>query len=157
PLPPNDPERLALLRTQDGRPRLPSPALQSVLGGMGIQPGREREAFTVWQSLRGRAAAGDVAASEDLSTLTLMLSQVPSVQSQPLLMRALCESVLDASVLPRHRQEQLGRLCRMAVVRGDRAEAEMMLAAMVPGSPEIDLDSEYRVSAAAVAATDRDG
>lgn len=157
PIPDNSPQRLAQLRTQDGRPRLPSPTLQSVLGGSGIQPGRDREAFTIWQNLRTRAAEGDVAASEDLSTLTLMLSQVPTVMSQPLLMRALCESTLDASVLPRHRQEQLGRLCRMAMVRGDRQAAEVMLRAMVPGAAEIDLDTEYRISAAVVAASDRDG
>lgn len=157
PLPPNDTERLQLLRTQDGRARQPSPNLQAVLGGMTILPGREQEAFAIWQSLRARAANGDVAASEDMATLTLLLTRVPSIMAQPLLVQAVCESTLDAAVLPRHRQEQLGRLCRMAVARGDRAEAGMMLAAMISGGPEIDIDSDYRISAAVVATADRDG
>src|SRR4051812_12325054 len=51
PLPSNDPHRLAQLRVQDGRPRMPTPTLLAVLGGPSIQPGRENEAIAIWQSL----------------------------------------------------------------------------------------------------------
>jgi hypothetical protein len=157
PPPPLDPARLAQLRAQDGRPRLPPPTLQAVLGGEQIQPGREQEALAIWQNLRGRAQAGDISASEDLTMLTLMLVQHPSLESQPLLSQALSESALDAAVLPRHKQEQTGRLCRRSVAAGNRQRALGLLGLMNPAPPELDADSEYRVSAAMIATLDRDG
>ena len=157
PMPSDDPMRIAQLRVQDGRPRIPSPTLQAVLGGTEIQPGREQEAMLIWQSLRARAQQGDVAASEDMSLLTLQIAQLPSMQSQPELTQALSESALDAAVLPRHRQEQLGKLCRLAAVQGDRARLLGLLSLMNPAANDLDSDSEYRVSAAIAAAMERDG
>jgi hypothetical protein len=155
-MPPDDPARLQHLRVQDGRPRQVPPTLQAVLGGTSILPGREQEAFTVWQSLRGRAAQGDVAASEDLSVLTLLIVQLPAMAQQPQLVEALQESAFDAAVLPRHRQEQLGSLARRAVGQGDRARAQRYLGWMMPWPAELEADSELRVSAAALAVLDRD-
>lgn len=155
--PSNDPARLAHLRVQDGRPRIPPPTLIAVLGGNDIQPGRESEAIAIWQSLRARAQHGDVAASEDLTLLTLMIAQCDAMKAQAELTEALSESALDAAVLPRHRQEQLGRLCRVAVARGERARAGGLLGLMVPAATELETDSEFRVSTAFVAAMDRDG
>ncbi len=157
PMPSNDPERLARLRVQDGRPRTTPPTLAAVLGGDSVLPGREAEALTIWNHLRLRAAQGDVAASEDLSILTLMLGQLENETPGPELVAALPESALDAVVLPRHRQEQLGRLVRLAVARGDRARAVGLLGGMSPDAAELDADSEYRVSYALVAVMDRDG
>lgn len=157
PMPSNDSMRIAQLRPQDGRLRLTPPTLQAVLGGDSIQPGREQEAIMVWQSLRARAQQGDVAASEDLSFLTLVIAQLESMQSQQDFTIALSESALDASVLPRHRQEQLGRLCRLAAARGDRGRVLGLLAMMNPNPQELDSDSEYRVSCAMLAVLDRDG
>lgn len=157
PLPSNDPGRLAQLRMQDGRPRMPTPTLLAVLGGPTIQVGREAEAMAIWQSLRARSAQNDVAASEDLSLLTLMLAQHDALQAQGELPQALTESALDVVVLPRHRQEMLGRLCRVAASRGDRPRALGLLSLMNPSAMELDSDSEYRLSTAVVAALDRDG
>ncbi len=157
PMPSNDPMRIAQLRSQDGRPRLTPPTLQAVLGGNNIQPGREQEAIMIWQSLRARSQQGDVAASEDMSLLTLQLAQLDSMQPRPDLAQALSESALDVAVLPRHRQEQLGRLCRLAAAQGDRARTLGLLSLMNPAANELDSDSEYRVSAAIAAAMDRDG
>lgn len=154
---PNDPARLAQLRMQDGRARHASPGLVAVLGGESILPGREREAMMVWQQLRQRAASGDPGASEDMTVLTMILTQHPAFRDQALLVRALVESALDASVLPRHRQEHLATLCRRAVSEGHRDEALQLLHAMDPMGPELDSDSQYRVSAAAVATLERDG
>jgi hypothetical protein len=156
-MPSNDPQQLAQLRLQDGRPRLPPPTLLGVLGGPSIQPGREGEAITIWQSLRARAAQNDVAASEDLALLTLMLTQLEWTEAQGELPNALTESALDVVVLPRHRQEMLGRLCRVAASRGDRQRALGLLGAMIPNAPELDSDSEYRLSFALLGAIDRDG
>jgi hypothetical protein len=156
-LPSNDPQRLAQLRVQDGHPRMPTPTLLSVLGGPSIQPGREGEAMMIWQSLRARAAQNDVAASEDLSLLTLMLTQLESLRAQGELPQALTESALDVVVLPRHRQEMLGRLCRVAASRGDRQRAIGLLSAMNPNATDLDSNSEYRLSVAVLGAIDRDG
>jgi hypothetical protein len=153
---PADPARIQQLRAQDGRPRQVPPTLQAVLGGMQILPGREQEAMAIWQSLRARASRGDVAASEDLSLLTLMLVQLPAMTREPQLVEALAESTLDAAVLPRHKQEMLGLLVRRAVGQGDRARAQRYLSWMLPTSPELETDSEIRVSAAALATLDRD-
>jgi hypothetical protein len=156
PMPQDDPGRLQQLRLQDGRPRIPAPTLVAVLGGAGIQAGREQEAFVIWQSLRARSTQGDVAASEDLATLTLLMAQLPVMDSQPQLLLALSESAYDACVLPRHKIEQLGRLVRRAAAAGDRARAGRYLSWMMPGAPELEADSEYRVSYAVVATLDRD-
>lgn len=153
----SDPARIAHLRSQDGRPRQVSQTLQTALGGQSIQPGREQEALAIWQSLRARSAAGDVAASEDLSLLTLILAQHPWTIQQPALSQALSESALDAVVLPRHRQEQRGRLCRLAASKGKRALAQTHLAAMIADAPELETDSEHRLAAAVVATLDRNG
>ena len=152
----NDPARLAQLRVQDGRPRLMPPTLRSVLGGDGVQPGREQEAIAIWQSLRMRAQQGDVSASEDLAYLTALIVQLPGTKQQPGLAQALSESAYDASVLPRHKQESLGRLVRMAVAAGDLARAHRYLSWMIPNAPELQTDSDLRISAAVVATMERD-
>jgi hypothetical protein len=154
---PNDPGRLAQLRVQDGRPRMAPPSLAAVLGGQTILPGREQEALLVWQTLRQRAEASDPAASEDLAFLTLLLAQHPAYRDQAPFVRALLESALDASVLPRHKQEQLGTLCRRAIAEGRRDEALRFFHAMDPMSVELTSDSQYRLSAAAISTLDRDG
>lgn len=157
PPPSNDPQRLAALRAQDGRPRMPSPTLLAVLGGPSIQTGREQEALVIWQNLRARTAQNDLAAGEDLALLTLMLAQHDFTQAQGELPQALTESALDVLVLPRHRQEMLGRLCRIAASRGDRQRALGLAAMMEPHATELDTDSEYRIALAVLAAIDRDG
>jgi hypothetical protein len=154
--PDNDPQRLAQLRLQDGRPRMNSPTLQAVLGGDSVQPGREQEALAIWQSLRARSQARDVTASEDMATLVLILTQSDAIARQPALITALSESTYDAAVLPRHKQEQLGRLARRAVADGDRASAMKYLSWLMPNAPDIDADSEFRVSSATLATLDRD-
>jgi hypothetical protein len=151
------PSRLQRLRMQVGRKSEVPATLTALLGGSRVRVGREREAMAIWESLRRRAQSGDAAASEDLSILTALLTEMASVREQPLLHRALFESVLDAAVLPRHRQEQLGRLCRLMASRGDRDDARRLLASMDTQADELEADSEYRVTAAVVATVDGDG
>jgi hypothetical protein len=152
-----DPARIQQLRLQGGRPRQVSATLQAVLGGTSILPGREQESLTIWQSLRTRSSQGDVAASEDLSMLTLLIDQAQLATEGTDLGQALSESAFDAVVLPRHKQEQLGHLARRAIGRGDRAAAQRYLGWMIRGAPDLETDSELRVSTAALATLDRDG
>ncbi|MBC7897305.1 MAG: hypothetical protein H7066_17945 [Cytophagaceae bacterium] len=71
--------------------------------------------------------------------------------------RALTKAALEAVTLPRHRQEQLGRLSRLAVREGVADAALEALAAMTVDPPDIESDTELRVSAALVATLARDG
>ncbi len=155
-MPANDAQRLAELRVQDGRPKLMTPSLRALLGGDDIQPGRAQEALVIWQSLRGRAAGGDVAASEDMGLLMLKLANHPRTGDDTELILALTESSLDAAVLPRHRQEHLSRLCRRAVIAGDAARALSVLGEMDPAPQDLESDSEYRIAATLVALLTRD-
>src|SRR5690606_5881033 len=115
-----------------------------------------QEAWAIWQNLRARARGGDVAASEDLATLTMLLANERSAPEQAAELRRLTEEALEAVALPRHRQEQLGRLVRLAVKGGDRDEAHRRLGAMIVDAPDLESDSEHRVSAAAVATLEGD-
>jgi hypothetical protein len=151
PMPDNSPERLQMLRMQDASARGLPATLAAVLGGAGLQVGREQEALAIWQSLRSRAAQGDVAASEDLTMLTLMLSQHPPVERVPNLVAALNESACDVAVLPRHRAMQLGLLAREAARAGDLESARRYLSSMAPNAPELEADSQLRITAAVVA------
>lgn len=154
PTPKNDPDHLQQLRAHVGRLRQVPPTLQTVLGGTCVQPGREQEAIVLWQSLRARSHQGDLAASEDMTVLTLMLARMSF--ELPEYPDALLESACDAAVLPRHRQELLGLLTRRAAANGDRGQALRFLSAMIPGGPDIETDSEHRLSAAAIATLDQD-
>ncbi len=153
---PHDPARMANLRAQDGRPRVPSPALQGLLGGTAIMPGRQDEALRIWQSMRERGEAGDVTVSEDMATLTMLLCQYETNRDNKPFVKALTESALDAVVLPRHRQEQLGRLCRFALAEGNVPVAQAFFSVMNPCAAELEADTEYRLSAAVLAISERD-
>ena len=145
------------LRAQVGRSRQVSPALQAVLGGTTVQRGREQEVLAIWQSLRARSLQNDVTASEDLVTLTLLLLAMRWPAEQQDMPEALLESTFDAAVLPRHKQEMLGYLVRAAAGRGERTPALLHLGSIEQQPTELEMDSELRVSAAAVATLDRNG
>lgn len=153
---PHDPGRMMNLRAQDGRPRVPSPSLQGLLGGTAIMPGRQDEALRIWQSMRERGEAGDVTVSEDLATLTMLLCQYETNRDNIAFVKALTESALDAVVLPRHRQEQLGRLCRFALAEGNVPLGQAFFSVMNPCAAELEADTEYRMSAAVLAISERD-
>ena len=88
--------------------------------------------------------------------LTLLLANELNEPHQLADLRALTQAALGAAQLPRHKQEQLGRLCRIAVREGDQAAALEALGSMTVDPPDIESDSELRVSAAAVATLGHD-
>jgi hypothetical protein len=97
-----------------------------------------------------------MAASEDMTVLTILIAQLPAMAQQPQLVEALNESAFDAALLPRHRQELLGSLVRRAAGQGDRARATRYLGWMAPWPAELEADSELRISVAALASLDGD-
>lgn len=149
PLASNDAARLAKLKGQTRPQRGPSATLTAALGARTILPGREQEAYEIWRGLLERASSGDAAAGEDMVMLTVLLANELSDKVTEL--RALTQEALGAARLPRHRQEQLGRLCRLAVREANPNAAFEALSAMTVDPPDIESDSELRVSAAALA------
>jgi hypothetical protein len=100
-----EPERLARLRAQDGRPMLPPPSLQPLMPNGHLEAWKVGEAVSVWQSTRRELRTStDFEAAERLLFLTIVLSQYFFEQGDRERQRALFESALEAFSLPRHRQ-----------------------------------------------------
>lgn len=90
----------------------------------------------------------DVAASERLLFLTMLLSNTLSESGNDPALRSLYEGSLEALSLPRHRQMMRGYLARHAARTNDFESAEAWLAGCDPCSDDLLTDSAYRVSRA---------
>ncbi len=147
-----EPERLARLAAQAerllGQDAVVHPGLATVLEQDAVPSWRTQEAFIVWQSLRKRAPSEPVAADE-LSYLTGKLCV--ALDGEPEKQRALLESTLEAVVLPRHRQLELGALVDGAARAGDIDAAERWLLRCDSSLDDLAADSAYRVARALVA------
>lgn len=147
----NDPSRLSHLRTQLRPERVISASLSAALGGASILPGREMEAWEIWKGLCERSRSGDVGAGEDMAHLTALLCvRLPGVERIDECI-SLSQTAFESAGLPRHRQEQLGRIVRLRVRQGDKEAALAALSQMQIQPPGIESDSELRVAGAAVA------
>lgn len=147
--PVNEQERLARLRSQDGKPLIPPASIQPLLQGNQIAPWKIQEAVSVWQSSRQELrATGNYECAERLLFLTMLLSQHFFEQNDLMRQRALFESALDVFTLPRHRQIMRGYLARSAARTGDLAAAEQWLAPCDQHSDDLQSDSTYRFSRA---------
>lgn len=144
-----EPERLARLAAQAREPVVAPAGLAAVLANDEIPPWRAGEAFAVWQSVRRRAAEGDLVASEELSYLTNKLWT--RLDAEPARQRALLETTLETLALPRHRQLVLGALVQGAVHVGDREAAERWLSRCDASLDDLRADSSYRMARALVA------
>jgi hypothetical protein len=144
-----EPERIARLRAQDGRPLLPPAGIASLVPGGRIEPWKVQEVLAVWQQTRQELkGSGNFEAAERLLYLTMILANQFSEQNDFLRQRAMFESALDVFKLPRHRQVMRGYLSRAAARIGDLAAAEQWLAPCNPRSDDLESDSAYRVSRA---------
>lgn len=142
-------QRLARLRTQDGKPLVAPPALQGLLEGGGLAAWKVQEALSIWQSTRQElAATQNYEAAERLLFLTMMLANHFAGQNDELRRRAMFESALEAFTLPRHRQMMRGYLSRSAAKEGDITAAEQWLAPCDPRSDDLEMDSAWRMSRA---------
>jgi hypothetical protein len=148
--PPNEAERLQRLRAQDGKPLLPPPSLQTLVGPGGeIPQHRLQEAMVVWQTTRNEVkATGSFEAAERLIFLTMSLSNQFSRGQEHVRQRAMYETALEAFNLPRHRQMMLGFLSRNASKMGDLASAERWLSLCDPQAEDLESDTSFRMSLA---------
>jgi hypothetical protein len=127
---------------------MPPAGIQTLFGAGGqIEAWKLDEAWAVWQSSRKKAAEDqDYEGSEALYFLTLSLSNLMTSSSDLRKRRALLESTLEASFLPRHKQTMLGYLVRAATLEGDSYGAAGWLALCDRHSDDLMTDSSYRVS-----------
>ncbi|AUX19792.1 uncharacterized protein SOCEGT47_002450 [Sorangium cellulosum] len=151
PLP--EPERLARLRAQVGRPLAPPPLVAELLHEGTLAPWKHQEAAALWQSTRAELASGPrPEAAERLFFLTLLLF---SAERDPARKRALLETALDLLTLPRHRQALRCMLARNAVLAGDLVAARAWLAPCDARSDDLASDTEHRFALAYVATAER--
>jgi LSD1 subclass zinc finger protein len=149
PMPIDEGERLRRLRMQDGRPLLPPPALMALVPGGRIEPWREQEVFSVFQSTRKEVrATHSPDAAERLFFLTLVISNHLGSTRDDARLRAVLETSLDTLELPRHRQVLRGILSRNAVREGDLVAAERWLGPCDARSDDLESDSSFRISRA---------
>lgn len=143
-------ERIARLRTQDGKPLLPPASLAQLLPGGNLEEWKIQEAVAIWNGTRKelRGAPGNYEAAERLTFLTMVLSQHFHMRNELMQQRSVLESTLEVVTLPRHRQIMRGFLCRAAVRAGDIEGAEAWLAPCDTGSDDLQTDSAYRFSRA---------
>lgn len=144
-------ERLQRLRAQDGKPLVPPPSLQGLVGPGGeIPPWKVQEALAVWQSTRAELASNPSSyeAAERLLFLTMVMANHFSTNKDLLRQRAMFESALEAFTLPRHRQVMCGYLSRCAAREGDLEAAQQWLAPCDTTSDDLQTDSSYRFSRA---------
>ncbi|HEY1535244.1 MAG TPA: hypothetical protein VGF76_14555, partial [Polyangiaceae bacterium] len=142
-----EPERLARLRAQDGRPMLPPGSLLPLMPNGQLEAWKIGEAVTVWQNTRRELrTSSDFEAAERLLFLTIVLSQYFFEQGDRERQRALFESALEVFSLPRHRQMMLCYLSRCACRAGDLDAAQRWLTQCDPRSDDLAMDSSYRFS-----------
>lgn len=146
-----EPERLARLRAQDGRPLLPPQSLASLMPDAEIPVWKMQEALAVWQSTRRElATTNNYEAAERLLFLTMGLANRYSEQNDLVRQRAMFESALDVFTLPRHRQTMRCYLARAAAKMGDLPGAEAWIAPCDAFSDDLGSDSEFRFSRALI-------
>jgi hypothetical protein len=139
------------LRAQDHRPLLPPPGIAFLFEGGGIAAHRIAEAQMAWQGARRRAAQGEAAAGEEVVMLARELASAAENGGDALRARGLLEASLEVVQFPRHRAVLLGALIRAAVRAGDTEAALRWWQHFEGSAPDLETDSEWRVSTAVVA------
>ena len=140
------------LRAQDGKPMLPPEGFQQLVVNSQIPPHKMQEAQMVWTATRKAVLAnpGDLGSADRLVWLTILMRNTLLTNDEPRV-RALLEGVLEALMLPRHRQGIRGHLARGAVRENDLTSADQWLAGCDPHNDDLPADSAFRVSFAFLA------
>lgn len=150
-MPIDENERMRRLRMQDGRPFVPPPSLQPLMGPGGFHPAKVDEAFHIYQATRREVqATSSPDAAERLFALTLLANNHLGTTGDDARRRAFLETTLDTVTLPRHVQVLSCLLASASAKEGDVASAEQWLLPCNPRSDDIDADSAFRVARAFV-------
>jgi hypothetical protein len=133
-----------------GAKQLP-PEMTEVLRAGPLTPDRVGAALTIWRSYCQRASAGDFSAGEFAVLMNGSLSSYFGGANDPPRRRALLESTLDALREPAQKQVIRCQLARAAAESGDMQSARTWFAACDPSTPDLQADTAYRVTFAALA------
>lgn len=154
-------ERLGLLRTQDGKPLVPPPAVQrfggQMVDGAPLAGARLEECWRTWQGTRRELEASqDPSAEQRLFFLGWFIQGAVWSQERIERVRAVLEVTRDAVTSPGFRQPMNGMLARLAAREGDLAAAEQWLALISPRSADLHQDSVWRITRATLSTKQED-
>ncbi len=130
--------------------RLPPEMGQLLVNGP-LTPATFPQGLALWQLYIQRAAAGDFQASEYATLMTGALSSFCVMHNDEVRQRALFETALDLLPNPNHKQVMRCNLARAAIKAGDLAAAQVWMASCNPTPVDLEADSAYRATYAAMA------
>jgi hypothetical protein len=133
-----------------GNTRLPPEMVQLLAHGP-LTPATFPQGLALWQLYIQRAAAGDFRASELATLMTGSLSSFCVMHNDEVRQRALFETALDVLPNPNHKQVMRCNLARAAIKAGDLAAGEVWMASCNPTPVDLEADSAYRATYAAMA------
>jgi hypothetical protein len=109
------------------------------------------QGLALWQLYVQRAAAGDFQASEFATLMTGAVSSFCVMQGDEVRQRAIYETALDILPNPNHKQVMRCNLARAAIKAGDLAAAQVWMASCNPTPVDLEADTAYRGTYAAMA------
>lgn len=146
-------QRFERLRAQDGKPLLPPPSVQPLCVGGGLAPAKQGEATQMWQ-----AAVAEVQqvhsfpAEERLFWSSWLLVRHYAGLGVRGEAQGLLEQTLPLLRDPRHWQTTAATMARNAAALGDLDTATQLVGQLDPQSEDLQIDTNYRFTAAYVAA-----
>jgi hypothetical protein len=114
------------------------------------------QGLALWQLYIQRAKAGDFQASEFATLMTGSLSSFCVMNGDEVRQRALFETALDVLPNPNHKQVMRCNLARAAIKAGDLAAAQVWMASCNPTPVDLEADTAYRGTFAAMATARND-
>jgi len=145
--------RFEKLRAQDGKPLVPPPAMHGLLGPGGLDPAKAPQAQQQWQ-----AAATELQtvysfpAEERLYWCYFLLAALYAQQGKRHEARQLGQQTLPLLREARHQQIVLGSIARHSALLHDAAGAQQAQQQLLPQSEDLLIDTNYRFTAAYLAA-----
>jgi hypothetical protein len=132
------------------------PEMVQLLSHGPLTPATFPQGLALWQAYIQRAAAGDFQASEFATLMTGSLSSYCVMHNDELRQRALFETALDVLPNPNHKQVMRCNLARAAIKAGDLTAGQAWMASCNPTPVDIEADSAYRTTYAAMATARND-
>jgi hypothetical protein len=114
------------------------------------------QGLALWQAYIQRAQAGDFQASEFATLMTGALSSFCVMNHDEVRQRAIFETALDVLPNPNHKQVMRCNLARAAIKAGDLAAGQQWMAACNPTPVDLEADTAYRGTFAAMATARND-
>jgi hypothetical protein len=132
------------------------PEMAQLLRHGPLTPATFPQGLALWQLYVQRAAAGDFQASEFATLMTGALSSFCVMHNDELRQRAVFETALEVLPNPNHKQVMRCNLARAAIKAGDLAAGQVWMASCNATPVDLEADSAYRVTYAAMATARND-